>query len=331
MPGRSFSQSNKYRYGFNGKENDNEVKGEGNQQDYGMRIYDPRLMRFLSVDPLEKEFPWNSSYAFAENRVIDGIDLEGRERYFTADGKLLGKFGTSKEMRIVKQDFVDALNASNTNIKSIISKPPNPNTIRIFNDQSQTAYLNTQENEEKVLIKWAGQNRTKEKEKVMSLFTSKIDNPDGKGQVKVFVEGSTGEGEKYTRGGAEVSPSLSTTSLSNWQRSTTIHTHPYGGPVDFSNELQGAFTGGDLQFAVGNGVNLYLVPPSGNEMGMFNLDRFKRLVRFGLENQKGGEYFKKMSDSKMFSGVGPPGDPYYSKPEAKASMEKVRTDTEIKH
>jgi len=45
-----------YRYGFNGKENDNEVKGSGNQQDYGMRIYDPRLGRFLSVDPLYREY-----------------------------------------------------------------------------------------------------------------------------------------------------------------------------------------------------------------------------------------------------------------------------------
>jgi hypothetical protein len=35
-----------YRFGFNGKENDNEVKGEGNQQDYGMRVYDTRLGRF---------------------------------------------------------------------------------------------------------------------------------------------------------------------------------------------------------------------------------------------------------------------------------------------
>lgn len=40
-----------YRYGFNGKGNDNEIKGEGNQQDYRMRIYDPRLGRFLSVTP----------------------------------------------------------------------------------------------------------------------------------------------------------------------------------------------------------------------------------------------------------------------------------------
>ncbi|MFD2920404.1 LamG-like jellyroll fold domain-containing protein [Terrimonas rubra] len=70
----------RYRYGFNGKENDNEVKGEGNQQDYGFRIYDPRLAKFLSVDPLEKEYPWNSVYAFAENEPISSIDLDGLER-----------------------------------------------------------------------------------------------------------------------------------------------------------------------------------------------------------------------------------------------------------
>jgi len=55
------------------------VKGSGNQQDYGFRIYDPRIGKFLSVDPITKEYPWNSPYAFAENRVIDGVDLEGRE------------------------------------------------------------------------------------------------------------------------------------------------------------------------------------------------------------------------------------------------------------
>ncbi len=58
MPGRTYSNAGaKYKYGFNGKENDNEVKGERNQQDYGMRIYDPRLGRFLSVDPLTKSYP----------------------------------------------------------------------------------------------------------------------------------------------------------------------------------------------------------------------------------------------------------------------------------
>ena len=47
-----------YTHGFNGKWNDNEVKWLGNQQDYGMRIYDPRIGKFLSVDPLTKDYPW---------------------------------------------------------------------------------------------------------------------------------------------------------------------------------------------------------------------------------------------------------------------------------
>jgi hypothetical protein len=31
------------------------------------------------VDPLASSYAWNSTYSFAENRVIDGIDLEGKE------------------------------------------------------------------------------------------------------------------------------------------------------------------------------------------------------------------------------------------------------------
>jgi hypothetical protein len=47
-----------------------------------MRIYDPRLGKFLSVDPLNKDYPWNSPYAFAENDVIRSIDLDGLEKMF---------------------------------------------------------------------------------------------------------------------------------------------------------------------------------------------------------------------------------------------------------
>ncbi len=68
-----------YRYGFNGKENDNEIKGEGNQQDYGMRIYDPRLGRFLSVDPLTTSYPWYTPYQYAGNIPTTMIDLDGLE------------------------------------------------------------------------------------------------------------------------------------------------------------------------------------------------------------------------------------------------------------
>lgn len=69
-----------YRYGFNGKENDNDVgKGIGNEQDYGMRIYDPRLGRFLSVDPITAKYPELTPYQFASNSPIQYIDQDGKE------------------------------------------------------------------------------------------------------------------------------------------------------------------------------------------------------------------------------------------------------------
>lgn len=79
MPGRSFVGSSGYRYGFNGKENDNEVKGQGNQQDYGLRIYDTRLGKFLSVDPLTDSYPYYTPYQFAGNMPIRYVDLDGGE------------------------------------------------------------------------------------------------------------------------------------------------------------------------------------------------------------------------------------------------------------
>jgi RHS repeat-associated protein len=44
---------------------------------YKYRVHDPRLDRFLSIDPLAPQCPHNSQYAFSENRVIDGVELEG--------------------------------------------------------------------------------------------------------------------------------------------------------------------------------------------------------------------------------------------------------------
>jgi RHS repeat-associated protein len=69
-----------YRFGFNGMEKDDEIKGNNNSVAFKYRIHDPRIGRFLSVDPLSKDYPWNSTYAFAENSVIRFIDLEGLEK-----------------------------------------------------------------------------------------------------------------------------------------------------------------------------------------------------------------------------------------------------------
>ena len=77
LPGREWQEG--YRFGFNGKEQDPEQLGQGNIYDYGFRIYNPRLGKFLSVDPLVKNYPWLTPYQFACNTPIIYIDFDGCE------------------------------------------------------------------------------------------------------------------------------------------------------------------------------------------------------------------------------------------------------------
>ncbi len=82
LSGRSWSAG--YRYGFNGKEKDPEgMGGGGNTYDYGFRIYNQSLAKFLSTDPLVKSYPTYSPYHFAANSPIKFIDLDGMEMYVT--------------------------------------------------------------------------------------------------------------------------------------------------------------------------------------------------------------------------------------------------------
>jgi RHS repeat-associated protein len=67
--------------------------GTGNQQDYSMRIYDPRLGRFLSVDPLTKKFAYYTPYQFAGNIPIVATDLDGAEPEVSNNPELKGKEG----------------------------------------------------------------------------------------------------------------------------------------------------------------------------------------------------------------------------------------------
>jgi RHS repeat-associated protein len=64
-----------YRFDFNGKETDLETA----LQDYGFRIYNPGIAKFLSVDPLASEYPWYTPYQFAGNKPIVFVDIDGLE------------------------------------------------------------------------------------------------------------------------------------------------------------------------------------------------------------------------------------------------------------
>ena len=49
---------------------------------YGMRFYDSRLSRFLSVDPLSNSFPMLSCFQFGSNSPVANIDLDGLEAFY---------------------------------------------------------------------------------------------------------------------------------------------------------------------------------------------------------------------------------------------------------
>ncbi|NEN21983.1 hypothetical protein G3O08_00500 [Cryomorpha ignava] len=74
MPGRSFNSS-ATRYGFNGMEKDDEVKGVGNHYSFGDFGYDSRLMRRWNIDPVVKHH--ESSYAAFANNPIWFTDSDG--------------------------------------------------------------------------------------------------------------------------------------------------------------------------------------------------------------------------------------------------------------
>jgi RHS repeat-associated protein len=107
MPSRV--ASGKYRFGFNGKMNDNEVKGFGLQQDYGFRIYDPRVGRFLTVDPLTAEYPELTPYQFASNTPVWAIDIDGLEGRPAGMGNGYTRTGRGG-MRVVSEVEVMARN-----------------------------------------------------------------------------------------------------------------------------------------------------------------------------------------------------------------------------
>ncbi|WP_051890838.1 RHS repeat-associated core domain-containing protein, partial [Chryseobacterium sp. JM1] len=49
------------------------------------RNYMPDLGRFFNIDPLAEKYPYNGTYNFSENRVIDGRELEGLEVVLVKD------------------------------------------------------------------------------------------------------------------------------------------------------------------------------------------------------------------------------------------------------
>ncbi len=102
LPGKHANTSD-YRYGFNGMEFDNELKGEGNSYTSYWRSYDPRLGKFKSIDPVYKKYPSLSPYSFSFNSPLKYKDTEGDDPV-TAIGDAVLAFALEAGM-----DFLSAM------------------------------------------------------------------------------------------------------------------------------------------------------------------------------------------------------------------------------
>ena len=116
-----------HRYGFNGHENTDEIfNTTGTAQDFGARMYDNRLGRFMSSDPWEDKYAWQTPYAYFKNSPIKQIDWKGYgdndDKFYNEKGDLVFDDGVGDDNYIVSQSDYDNAVCDAGNDCSMLSK-----------------------------------------------------------------------------------------------------------------------------------------------------------------------------------------------------------------
>lgn len=179
MVGRKYSSGGAYRYGFNGKEKDNEVNGYDNAYDFVARIQDPRLGRWLSVDPLQKKYADLSPYNFAGNSPIAFYDPNGKEiiiNYKDENGKMQSLKYLPGIKPATNNTFVQQVHEAVT----YIMKDDQSKTFQQLSDHKKTVTIN---------------------EQLTGSSSRDVIKPDRTGYINVTVHWGANFGLKTTNGG----------------------------------------------------------------------------------------------------------------------------------
>ena len=143
MEGRKYRDENyDYRYGFNGKEDDKDFGDKQLIQDYGFRLYNPAIARFLSVDPLAPSFPWYTPYQFAGNKPIWAIDLDGLEELTAVDKQVMNE---NSQLKVENEKKVREMFIKVYGVKfapyGVFSGENWGHTIYSYSDMDKNSYL----------------------------------------------------------------------------------------------------------------------------------------------------------------------------------------------
>ncbi|MFB6305494.1 MAG: RHS repeat domain-containing protein, partial [Flavobacteriales bacterium] len=82
-----------HRFGFNSKYSDDELHGNQNSYNFGARIYDARIGRWLSMDPKAGNYPDWSPYSYALDNPTNAIDPDGKDVYLVVWTTKNGEIG----------------------------------------------------------------------------------------------------------------------------------------------------------------------------------------------------------------------------------------------
>lgn len=118
-PDGSFRTELRNRYTFQGQEVEKDLDLGWSQFEF--RMHDPALGRFASLDPLSQKYPYNTPYAFSENKLINGKELEGLE--FVNTNVYTNQYNTpgapTTFMQIIAMPFFQSYAANPNNLVTV--------------------------------------------------------------------------------------------------------------------------------------------------------------------------------------------------------------------
>ncbi len=134
------SRAEKYRFGFNGMERDDDFTM--GSYDFGARLYNPAIGRWNARDPLESKYPGISTYAFVANSPMMFVDPDGKKIEYVGDDASINTIKTWI-------NFIKSTSTLGNDIISHLEKSDKLHTIYILpieNIKSATAVYSGFEN-----------------------------------------------------------------------------------------------------------------------------------------------------------------------------------------
>ena len=133
-----------YPYGFNGKLRDDEIKGSGNSMDFGGRVLDTRLGRWMSVDPEFKRYPFSSPFVAMGNNPIYYVDPSGETLRVAGNeaarqqAQAALQLLTNDEVSVQQDGLVVIKNGNQNPSKNLVN---GTDLIRLVSSHSKTATI----------------------------------------------------------------------------------------------------------------------------------------------------------------------------------------------